>query len=195
MEVRKHLLLILPFTLSFSSVRTVKVHQHYTGVSLQYFCVCSNHTDCLMCPNDTQQPVVSLSLGYHLKMEVWHLNTIYLLKCSHSELSLHHDHDSHWGYGVWGFYESCHWLYLQALINHTVHMCRWWGWSSWADWRRCRDWAVSRVNTVRLTEQSCPLQWVHTQQLWKPKLYLVKYTEYPLFNVIWFNLGFYHWLW
>ena len=36
---------------------------------------------------------LSLSLGYILKMEVWWVNTIYSLKCSYGELSLHHDQD------------------------------------------------------------------------------------------------------
>ena len=106
----------------------------------QYFCL-SDHTDCFTCP--------------HLKIEVRNMNTIYLLS-SYGELGLHQN--SQWGYGVKRSCESCHWLYLHALINDTVRMFGWWGCRR-ADWRRqsvcvcvcvcvCGDWSGAWQHTM-----------------------------------------------
>lgn len=113
------------------------------------------------------QPGISLENG-HLILE--HCS----VTLSYGELGLHHDDHSKWGYAVWRV-KSGHWLHFQALKNHIIHMCRWWGCTRWAEKAECVRGLLHlqcglcgrshRVHSVRLTAHSCPLQQFHTQQL------------------------------
>lgn len=66
MEVGKHSLLILQFKWKYMHPSTL-----HSQVSAQNLFVYSDRTDSFTCTNYARQSVVSLNLGYHLKMEVW----------------------------------------------------------------------------------------------------------------------------
>ena len=115
----------------------------------------------LSLPNDQGAPFLCPSWG-----------EVKPLMCNMSTLSVFFNHHP--------FCENCHWLYLEAFINHTIHIRRWWRWSRWADWCVSRDCTASSAvsSTWRAPDSNVvPLQLFHTQTTWKLKFYLVKYEK------------------
>ena len=56
-----------------------------------------------------------------------------------------------------------HWLHFRALINHIIHMCRWWGCTRWAEKAECVHhhtectvcvWQLSHVHCSNFTHNN-----------------------------------------
>ncbi len=77
---------------------------------------------------------------------------------------------------VWGRSESCHWLYLQALIIYTIHTWRWWRHNGWSGEKA----ACVSAECIVCVPRGC----VHCSgtPMWQLKSHLLINAQYLFFN-------------